>query len=143
MQPVETVMGATQPLKLKRLLLYLQQLQKRKKAKLTRCYYWVYFVFAVDCWCCLIVYPGSSKKTRFIVVCNKKATGRRCYSESAAYYDEADDTPIAQFMTTFMLGDDLYDDSFSVDSPTGEFWVNVVLGFRRRLAWEIPKSFRF
>jgi hypothetical protein len=29
--------------------------------------------------------------------------------------------PIAQFMTTYTLGDDLYDDSFSIDSPNGEF----------------------
>ncbi|HUN24102.1 MAG TPA: hypothetical protein PK299_13315 [Anaerolineales bacterium] len=30
-------------------------------------------------------------------------------------------TPIAQFMTTYRLGDDLYDDSFTIDDPTGDF----------------------
>jgi len=29
--------------------------------------------------------------------------------------------PIAQFMTTYMFGDDLYDDSFTFDAPNGEF----------------------
>lgn len=29
--------------------------------------------------------------------------------------------PIAQFMTTYMYGDDLYDDLFSFDAPNGEF----------------------
>jgi len=31
------------------------------------------------------------------------------------------DKPIAQFMTTYMFGDDLYDDSFTFDAPNGEF----------------------
>jgi len=29
--------------------------------------------------------------------------------------------PIVQFMTTYLHGDDLYDDSFSVETPSGEF----------------------
>ncbi len=29
--------------------------------------------------------------------------------------------PVAQFMTTYMFGDDLYDDSFTFDAPNGEF----------------------
>jgi hypothetical protein len=29
--------------------------------------------------------------------------------------------PIAQFMTTYMFGDDLYDESFTFDAPNGEF----------------------
>ncbi|OJX41271.1 MAG: hypothetical protein BGO78_00540 [Chloroflexi bacterium 44-23] len=29
--------------------------------------------------------------------------------------------PVAQFMSTYVAGDDLYDDSFSIDSPSGEF----------------------
>ncbi|MFZ3070918.1 MAG: hypothetical protein WA110_07355 [Anaerolineaceae bacterium] len=31
------------------------------------------------------------------------------------------DKPIAQFMTTYMFGDDLYDESFTFDAPNGEF----------------------
>jgi hypothetical protein len=34
---------------------------------------------------------------------------------------DAEEPPVVQFMTTYMLGDDLYDDSFSIDAPTGEF----------------------
>ncbi|MCP4141017.1 MAG: hypothetical protein GY755_12145 [Chloroflexi bacterium] len=30
-------------------------------------------------------------------------------------------TPITQSMTTYVLGDDLYDESFSIESPSGEF----------------------
>lgn len=32
-----------------------------------------------------------------------------------------EDTPLAQFMASYKLGDDLFDDSYSIDSPTGEF----------------------
>jgi hypothetical protein len=39
----------------------------------------------------------------------------------ASYAPEGQETPIAQFMTTYVLGDDLYEDSFTIDSPTGEF----------------------
>jgi len=35
--------------------------------------------------------------------------------------EEGKAPPTAQFVTTYMLGDDLYDDSFSIDSATGEF----------------------
>ena len=29
--------------------------------------------------------------------------------------------PIVQFMTTYLHGDDLYDDTFSIETPTGQF----------------------
>jgi hypothetical protein len=32
-----------------------------------------------------------------------------------------DAKPLAQFMTTYMFGDDLYDESFTFDAPNGEF----------------------
>lgn len=39
-----------------------------------------------------------------------------------AQFEESDqEPPIAQFMSTYVAGDDLYDDSFSIDSPSGEF----------------------
>ncbi len=33
----------------------------------------------------------------------------------------SDSAPVAQFMTSYSIGDDLYDDTFSIDAPTGEF----------------------
>ncbi len=32
-----------------------------------------------------------------------------------------DSAPLSQWMSTYVLGDDLYDDSYSIDSPAGEF----------------------
>jgi hypothetical protein len=40
-------------------------------------------------------------------------------TDYAAAPDQA--PPVAQFMASYKLGDDLFDDSFSIDSPTGEF----------------------
>ncbi len=37
------------------------------------------------------------------------------------FEETGQEPPIAQFMSTYVTGDDLYDDSFSIDSPSGEF----------------------
>ena len=37
------------------------------------------------------------------------------------YAPPGNEPPMAQFMTTYNLGNDLYDDSFSIDSQSGEF----------------------
>jgi hypothetical protein len=42
-------------------------------------------------------------------------------AEQTDYEAIGESPPLSQFMTTFMLGDDLFDDSFSIDSPAGEF----------------------
>ncbi len=65
----------------------------------------------------------------------------------------ADDTPVttevnqtnqepalAQFMTTYRLGDDLYDDSFSIDSPAGEFLGECGVGITETIGVGDPKK---
>ncbi len=42
-------------------------------------------------------------------------------AEATDFTDVASGAPVAQFMTTYMLGDDLYDDSFSIDDANGDF----------------------
>jgi hypothetical protein len=37
------------------------------------------------------------------------------------YVAEGSEPPVAQFMASYKIGDDLFDDSFSIDSPSGEF----------------------
>jgi len=39
----------------------------------------------------------------------------------SAMQPQAAAKPVAQFMTTYMLGDDMYDESFTFDAPNGEF----------------------
>jgi len=42
-------------------------------------------------------------------------------AEKTDYVEQGHEPPVAQFMTTYVSGDDLYDESFSIDSPGGEF----------------------
>jgi hypothetical protein len=48
--------------------------------------------------------------------------------------------PIAQFMTTYVLGDDTYDDSFPVDSPDGMFLGECGMGISETIGVGDPKK---
>jgi hypothetical protein len=52
---------------------------------------------------------------------------------------EGEGTPIAQFMTTYQLGNDLYDDSFSIDSQAGEFLGECGVGISETIGVGDPK----
>lgn len=56
------------------------------------------------------------------------------------YTAQGQEPPIAQFMTTYMIGDDLYDDSFSIDSPTGEFLGECGVGISDTIGVGDPKK---
>ncbi len=56
-----------------------------------------------------------------------------------APFEEEQVTPVAQFMTTYMVGDDLYDDSFSIDAPTGEFLGECGVGISETVGIGEPK----
>jgi hypothetical protein len=62
------------------------------------------------------------------------------YPAPSGYYEAEEDTPIAQYMTTYMLGDDLYDDSFSIDSPSGEFLGECGVGISETIGVGDPKK---
>lgn len=61
-------------------------------------------------------------------------------TQPSDHYEEGEETPIAQFMTTYMLGDDLYDDSFSIDSPSGEFLGECGVGISEPIGVGDPKK---
>jgi hypothetical protein len=63
-----------------------------------------------------------------------QATGVYDYS-----HDEQGE-PIAQYMTAYALGDDLYDDSFSIDSPNGEFLGECGVGVSDTIGVGDPKK---
>jgi hypothetical protein len=50
------------------------------------------------------------------------------------------DAPIAQFTSSYRLGDDLYDDSFSIDSPQGEFMGECGAGISEPIGVGDPKK---
>lgn len=47
--------------------------------------------------------------------------------------------PVAQYMTTYVVGDDMYDDSFSIDAPTGEFLGECGVGISEIVGIGEPK----
>jgi len=51
-----------------------------------------------------------------------------------------EEPPVAQFMTTYMLGDDLYDDSFTIDAPNGEFLGECGVGISDTIGVGDPKK---
>lgn len=59
--------------------------------------------------------------------------------EKSAIQDEQS-MPVAQFMSTYMIGDDLYDDSFSIDAPTGEFLGECGVGISETVGVGDPKK---
>lgn len=65
------------------------------------------------------------------------------YSRSVAKTDFAatgQEPPVAQFVTTYVLGDDLFDDSFSIDSPAGEFLGECGVGISETVGVGDPKK---
>jgi hypothetical protein len=61
-------------------------------------------------------------------------------SEMTDYSALGEEQPIAQFMTTYVLGDDLFDDSFSIDSPAGEFLGECGIGISETIGVGEPKK---
>lgn len=60
--------------------------------------------------------------------------------QAVDYQTPGVETPIAQFMTTYKLGVDMYDDSFSIDSPTGEFLGECGVGISKNIGVGDPKK---
>jgi hypothetical protein len=48
--------------------------------------------------------------------------------------------PVAHFVTTYVIGDDLYDDSFSIDAPSGEFLGECGVGISDTIGVGDPKK---
>jgi hypothetical protein len=61
-------------------------------------------------------------------------------SEKSTNMLNGQEMPIAQYITTYTLGDDLYDDSFSIDSPSGEFLGECGVGVSEHIGVGEPKK---
>lgn len=61
-------------------------------------------------------------------------------AERTNFASQGQEAPVAQFMTTYMAGDDLYDDSFSIDSPSGEFLGECGVGISETIGVGDPKK---
>lgn len=57
----------------------------------------------------------------------------------SGYAAEGEEPPMVQFMASYKLGDDLFDDSFSIDSPAGEFLGECGVGISETIGVGEPK----
>ncbi|MEZ0395630.1 MAG: hypothetical protein ABWK53_04260 [Anaerolineales bacterium] len=61
-------------------------------------------------------------------------------TEMTDYAAMGEEPPIAQFMTTFVIGDDLFDDSFSIENQAGEFMGECGIGISETIGVGEPKK---
>lgn len=103
-------------------------------------------VFGVMCVLTLVI--GGALAYIFLVR-NRKAAGTAPAGTSPVTAEKSEqpifttvnqDPPVAQFMSTYMIGDDLYDDSFSIDSPSGEFLGECGVGISETVGVGDPKK---
>jgi hypothetical protein len=67
-------------------------------------------------------------------------SGSRQAAHTPEYTPVGQDPPVAPFVTTYVGGDDLYDDSFSIDSPSGEFLGECGVGISETIGVGDPKK---
>lgn len=67
------------------------------------------------------------------------AITREAQDQQTDYSALGGDPPIAQWMTTYLIGDDLFDDSFSIDAPSGEFMGECGVGIADTVGVGEPK----
>jgi hypothetical protein len=60
--------------------------------------------------------------------------------EKTDYSTTGEEPPVAQYVTTYVLGDDLFDDSFSIDAPSGEFLGECGVGISETIGVGDPKK---
>jgi hypothetical protein len=60
--------------------------------------------------------------------------------EKTDYSATGEQPPVAQYVTTYVLGDDLFDDSFSIDAPSGEFLGECGVGISETVGVGDPKK---
>lgn len=63
----------------------------------------------------------------------------REYTREAEQKEYGGAPPLSQWMTTYLVGDDLFDDSFSIDSPSGEFMGECGVGIAETIGVGSPK----
>ncbi|MGA2490394.1 MAG: hypothetical protein ABSF99_09480 [Anaerolineales bacterium] len=61
-------------------------------------------------------------------------------TEITNYASMEQEPPISKFVTNYVLGDDLYDDSFSIDSPTSGFLGECGIGISETIGVGDPKK---
>jgi len=61
-------------------------------------------------------------------------------TEKIDYVARGEAPPVAHYVTTYVIGDDLFDDSFSIDAPSGEFLGECGVGISETIGVGDPKK---
>lgn len=67
-------------------------------------------------------------------------SGETSATKGAEFFRNPGESPVSQFMTTYMQGDEQYDDSFSIDNPMGEFLGECGVGISDTIGVGDPKK---
>jgi len=84
------------------------------------------------------IYRGRSGRAPSVAP-GKPAPEPTRQEEWPAYTTVGEEAPMVQFMASYRLGDDLFDDSFSIDSPAGEFLGECGVGISETIGVGEPK----
>jgi hypothetical protein len=99
---------------------------------------------------CVVTLLLGAALLAFYLFQNRRKSGAPTPAEQAAvaareaemtdYAAIGEETPMAQFMASYRVGDDLFDDSFSIDSPNGEFMGECGVGISETIGVGDPKK---
>lgn len=85
--------------------------------------------------------PSLKRKQDFV---SGSAPSREYEEETTGkgpdFFRSSGESPVSQFMTTYMQGDEQYDDSFSIDNPMGEFMGECGVGISETIGVGDPKK---
>jgi hypothetical protein len=109
----------------------------------------LYTLLIVMCVVTLLV--GAALVIYFVLQSRKRAGGAEPTAQISTseaetpvewtnYPTPSEQAPMAQFMASYKAGDDLFDDSFSIDSPSGEFLGECGVGISETIGVGVPKK---
>lgn len=86
-------------------------------------------------------FPSLRKKQDFVSGPTSSSTAdEESTGKGPDFFRNAGESPVSQFMTTYMQGDEQYDDSFSIDNPMGEFMGECGVGISDTIGVGDPKK---
>jgi hypothetical protein len=106
----------------------------------------IWIVLVLMCLVTLLIAGGIIV---FVLFRGGKTTGIRTPAQQAEEakrqaqatdYSTSEEPPIAQFMASYKQGDDLFDDSFSIESPSGDFLGECGVGISETIGVGDPKK---
>jgi hypothetical protein len=101
--------------------------------------------------CVVTLLVGAAIVAYFVLQSRKRTTGITPTAQTPVTEVETpaewtnmpasgEQAPMVQFMASYKAGDDLFDDSFSIDSPSGEFLGECGVGISETIGVGVPKK---